>query len=122
MDNNETTSSTNMPSIPPQQTSFTTNSKSKIKLLLLSLLALVVLLAVAYGVYSWQHQKVNDANTKVSSMQTQLTSLNKLVAKLQNTSSKTSPITTNSTAPSSAPTNATQSTSYFTISQWGVRA
>ena len=122
MDNNETTQPIITQSMPPQQSSIPTSSKSKLKPLLLSLLAIAVLIAVAYGVYTWQHKKVSAANIKVSSLQSQLTSLNKQVAKLQNILSKTSPETTNSTVQPSKPTNATQSTSYLTISQWGVRA
>lgn len=38
-------------------------------------IALILLAGTAYGVYSWQHKKVNDLNVKVNSLQSQLSKL-----------------------------------------------
>ncbi len=96
---------------PPQQpvSQPPISSKSKLKPLLLTLLALVVLVVVGYGVYSWQHKKVSDADTKVTSLQSQISSLQSQVNKL----SKSARSTTSSPASSS-------STNYLQIKELGI--
>jgi outer membrane murein-binding lipoprotein Lpp len=44
--------------------------------------ALIILVAVAGGVYAWQHKKVNDSNTRIASLQSQLSGLQSQVNKL----------------------------------------
>jgi len=72
---------------------------------LVSALVIVLIVGVGYGVYAWQHKKVSDSNSKVASLQTQLTSLQNQVNKL----SKQTPAT-----PS------TSSASYLKITQLNI--
>ena len=98
MDNNQTTQPTISPPMPPQQPAMlpTTGSQSKLKPLMLSLLAVILLGAVGFGVYSWQHKKLSDANAKVSSLQSQVSSLQSQVNKLSQTTKSSSTSSTSS--------------------------
>jgi hypothetical protein len=54
--------------------------KSKAKIISLVILVLLLILAVGGGAYYWQHGQVNDLNTKVGSLQTQLQNASKSTA------------------------------------------
>lgn len=111
-----------------QLTSQPPNSKSKLKPLLFSLLALIVLAAVGYGVYSWQHKKVSDADTKVSSLQSQLSSLQDQVNKLSQATkslSTSNASSTQSSDPTAAWTSFTSADGKFSLkypSSWVLAA
>ncbi len=99
---NQTTQPIFTQSTAPQQPVMQQRPKSKnnLKPLLFSILALVVLAAVGYGVYYWQHKQVSDDNTKVSSLQSQVSSLQAQINKLSQAAKPSSKSSTSSTQPS----------------------
>ena len=62
----------------PQPTSqqLPTKSKSSFTIFFVAVLFIILIAAVAYGLYSWQHNKVTQANSKLSSLQSQLNKAN----------------------------------------------
>ncbi len=78
----------NVVSEQPQQ-KFSSSHKSP-KKLILSLVAIILIVGAAYGTYAWQHSKLNTANQKIVSLQSQLSS----ASKQSNTSSSTSSTST----------------------------
>jgi cytoskeletal protein RodZ len=90
-----------------QQTTAPKPKRSKLPLLL-TLLAIILIAGVGYGVYSWQHSKVTDLNAQMKSLHSQsttqastITDLNNKVSTLSKaaTQSKSTTSSTSTTGP-----------------------
>ncbi len=57
---------------------------STLNMILVILAVLLVAAAGSFGVYEWQHNKVNDLNSKLSSLNSRVANLNNQVAALSN--------------------------------------
>jgi cell division protein FtsL len=113
MDNQPTTQQSQQPvASQPQQFTAQTPKRSKLLPVVVGL-ALLLIVAVGFGVYSWQHKKVADSNTKVSSLQSQITGLQGQVSKLSKQAQST-----NQTPAATSPTS---STSYLVITQLNIK-
>lgn len=78
-------------SVIPEQSQQTISSRHKRSkaYLMTIIVAVILIVAAAYGAYAWQHSKLTNANLKVTSLQTQLSSANRQNKSSQSTSTST---------------------------------
>lgn len=91
-------------------------SKSKIMSLLIVLLIIIVFVGGVYGVYAWQHNKLKSSEALVTTLQSQVTELNKKLSKEPTTIATTTPSTTTTTSTTPAPFKITELGVEFTPS------
>jgi ABC-type Na+ efflux pump permease subunit len=108
MDEQFITPTTPTPTMPPTENQPLTSaepiseppaaqaSKKSKKPLLFTLLAIVLIAGAGAGAYYWQHKKVSDQNKQITSLQSQISDLQKTAAANSTTKSTTTTTTTTS--------------------------
>ena len=91
-----------MPPNPEAPVASITNQNPKTKRskkpLIISILVIILVAGAGYGVYAWQHKKVNDQNSQITSLQGQVSDLNNQVSSLKSSSSSSSSANTPTTS------------------------
>jgi len=99
----------------PHPPKLATTEKIKLKpKFIFGYVALVILLIAVAGVYVWQHEKVTDTNSRLSSSKTQTINLQKQVSSLQTALNQDKSILASVNSSSG-------DISYLNIPQWGIK-